>query len=667
MANIYVDKCKCGGELEYDKETKRWICKYCGTIVEREATFDKVKIDGIEGIDDVVRQTLMDIAHLRADNAYKNLESCERKDRSHIGTIFGEICFYFMKGKEAKTIDEANAAKNKIAIYTRELKSDYSSITPREINMYESFGEHASEIFASLVVVFSRISEKERIDFIINKIKVKEIFSADVNYDLLCYMLSANNKEFIRQICSNIGIIDRKRTFKIMLSKYSGDDKIDICLKLINNKMVEELSKEELVDIYETDKLDISEKLILVSKLIEHGAKFDCEELVAKLLPKVMDEEMAKQLFRILFASNISSSQVDMLLKYMSEEDTAIFYIKSLLYVMKEVNYFYIMSDRLVTRILENDRIEKGKKKCIVQTMIQVKMEEKSIDKICNFYLNNCIDQNDFEFREQIISLLIDNGGEISPETIRKYVVCCDCDKERKENIIEILLKSNTNSSYYSNIISEYIIKSKDSENIKEKIVEYLINKGFKFSTKDFDEYLLFVQDNKDLKLKVLREMIKQGISPMSDSLDKYISSIKGKEDYSIEIFDALIKNCYVISFESLSKYIIEIVEPNKVINSQVLITKFGSTINNQRKMINYFDKKICCNILQAYVLSNSDDDTTMIQMVELLKNNKLKLGDNIEIDRVTIKFKKFIQDNKDVISEKIYQICNENKIFSLF
>lgn len=48
--NFIARKCACGGKLEFDPQKKIWICKYCGTVVEREATFDKVQVDGIEGI-----------------------------------------------------------------------------------------------------------------------------------------------------------------------------------------------------------------------------------------------------------------------------------------------------------------------------------------------------------------------------------------------------------------------------------------------------------------------------------------------------------------------------------------------------------------------------------------------------------------------------------------
>ena len=94
--NFVARKCACGGKLEFDPNKKIWVCKYCGTVVEREATFDKVQVDGIEGISDVVRQTLMDVANNKLESASRNLEDCERKNQHPPGRP---------QGKERRTFD----------------------------------------------------------------------------------------------------------------------------------------------------------------------------------------------------------------------------------------------------------------------------------------------------------------------------------------------------------------------------------------------------------------------------------------------------------------------------------------------------------------------------------------------------------------------------------
>ena len=92
--NFVSNKCACGGKLEYNAQKKVWICKYCGTTIEREATFEGVHVDGIEGINDVVRQTLSDVAAGKLDSAKRNLDDCERKNHRHVGTLIANMSYY---------------------------------------------------------------------------------------------------------------------------------------------------------------------------------------------------------------------------------------------------------------------------------------------------------------------------------------------------------------------------------------------------------------------------------------------------------------------------------------------------------------------------------------------------------------------------------------------
>ena len=126
--NFVARKCACGGKLEFDANKKIWICKYCGTVVEREATFDKIHVDGIEGISDVVRQTLMDVANQKMESAARNLEDCERKNHQHIGTLLAHISYDLANISVARSQDEARGSLDKVKIYAKRLKEDFPVI-----------------------------------------------------------------------------------------------------------------------------------------------------------------------------------------------------------------------------------------------------------------------------------------------------------------------------------------------------------------------------------------------------------------------------------------------------------------------------------------------------------------------------------------------------------
>ena len=166
-------KCACGGKLEFDPQKKIWICKYCGTVVEREATFDKVHVDGIEGISDVVRQTLMDIANNKMDSASRNLEDCERKNHMHVGTLLANISYNLSMISYAKSQDEARGYLDKVKVYAKRFQTEFPAIAEDEINLYEAFGDGTADIYANLLVVFDTLNDSNRIEYILSKLHIR--------------------------------------------------------------------------------------------------------------------------------------------------------------------------------------------------------------------------------------------------------------------------------------------------------------------------------------------------------------------------------------------------------------------------------------------------------------------------------------------------------------
>ena len=90
MAVSYsAKKCdSCGGSLEYIKEKKVWRCRYCGQEIVREEQYD-----GLFTIKNVARQSIIDTAYRRMDQANKNLTECEKIDSHYIGTLIARICY----------------------------------------------------------------------------------------------------------------------------------------------------------------------------------------------------------------------------------------------------------------------------------------------------------------------------------------------------------------------------------------------------------------------------------------------------------------------------------------------------------------------------------------------------------------------------------------------
>ena len=139
MAVSYsAKKCdSCGGSLEYIKEKKVWRCRYCGQEIVREEQYD-----GLFTIKNVARQSVLDTAYRRMDQANQNLTECEKIDARYIGTLIARICYRLI----AVITPEACRAEEARGMYQR-LKDDYAALRQRgdaidedEEALYEFFG-----------------------------------------------------------------------------------------------------------------------------------------------------------------------------------------------------------------------------------------------------------------------------------------------------------------------------------------------------------------------------------------------------------------------------------------------------------------------------------------------------------------------------------------------
>ena len=218
--NFIARKCACGGKLEFDPAKKIWICKYCGTVVEREATFDKVQVDGIEGINDVVRQTLMDVANNKMESAGRNLEDCERKNHKHVGTLIANISYNLAMISMARSQEEARGYLDKVKLYAKRLNEEYPFIAEDEINMYEAFGEGVADIYANLLVVFDTLNDGGRVEYISSRLKPAEIFSEHANGSLLKISLKRENYDVAEAVLRNTNHIDRKSGLQELMLHY---------------------------------------------------------------------------------------------------------------------------------------------------------------------------------------------------------------------------------------------------------------------------------------------------------------------------------------------------------------------------------------------------------------------------------------------------------------
>ncbi|MBR4343518.1 MAG: hypothetical protein IKP88_12595 [Lachnospiraceae bacterium] len=664
--NIFAQKCACGGKLEFDTVKKIWICKYCGTVVEREATFDKVHVDGIEGVDDVVRQTLMDIANHKLDSAARNLEDCERKGHKHIGTLLANISYNLACISDAKTKDQMRAGIDKVKIFNERLRREYPVIAEDEINLYESFGEEAADIFANLLVVFDTLQDESRVEYIFSMLKSERIFSKHANKTLLKVAIKRGYYDIVDNIIDNIGHVERSAALKEILDKYPcNDNKAVLTRKVFDAKSASDLTKRYFEE-YFTNTLDSLEfKAVLVGLLNSTEIHVNADTVVKNSGEQLNEYNGARQLFDSIYDVRISDQETEALLVFCLMVNKKYGVQKAFFDTLTEKNVFVSLSARAVISFMEDSIFESGQKAEIVERMLVFCRDAKALDAIYNFYLNTGIDSPDV--RLMIIDKLLTPGIPISTATIKKYVISSQADGENKLTVLDRILATGINKTYLGDLLSEYMLNTSDPENIKEKVFEYLTDQGFKVDSGVLMRYISTSRDDAEKKAEKVRHLIRNNTQVKSETLDSYLCSIQNPGDFSAEMFNLLSEQSFVVSLNAYVKFLLFCNDPDKIRHNEKMLFGLNVEISDQKITVNHLNNLVICNVLQAYILRTNDDYNRSAGIVSQLSAKKIKVNTYVKVNGIETKFKKYLSDNKENLSAVSLQLCQGNKLFSIF
>lgn len=664
--NFIARKCACGGKLEFDPQKKIWICKYCGTVVEREATFDKVQVDGIEGISDVVRQTLIDIANNKMDSASRNLEDCERKNHKHIGTLIANISYNLSMISCAKSQDEARGFLDKVKVYARRLQSEFPVIAEDEINLYEAFGEGVADIYANLLVVFDTLNDSSRIEYVSSKMRTEEIFSEHANKNLLKIALKRQNYDIVEAVVNNIGHIDKKYSLQEILMNYPiQEKKMGMVDKLFSAQIAEALGKGFFEQYFGNSTDSIEMKTAIISKLASTNLRCNAESIVKAICNQMDNYENSKGVFLALYETKISDQETEALLVFCLMVNKDYFVLKAFLDALSEKNVFVQLSSRAVISFLDSSSYGSSEKKDIVKKMFEFEIDAKSKDAIYNYYLNNNSDDKDVRF--DIIEVLLTEGCPISNGTVKNYVVKTARDEENKINIIKLIFATGINKTYLGDLLSEYLLSGCDEKTIKDDITELLIDTGFKIDSNVFTQYVSDSTDSVETKIAKIKKLVQNGTMVKADCLENYILSIGKTNEFSEEIFNLLSKNTFTFSANAYLKFLTECHDIDKVRHSSKILYSITADLNSSHVGFSHIGNSMSGNILQAYVLCANDSYEVVKAIVSDLIGYKVKLNTEMTVNGGMMKFKKYVADNKTSLSPLSVQICEENRMFSLF
>lgn len=662
--NMTGQKCEdCSGSLEYDKVNKIWICPYCGKTYEREYRANKVQIDGLAGINENCRATLLEITRSSFDIAQKNLSECERLDPNYVGTIIVNCAYYLFKAAKS-TKEECSALLGKLKYYSQKLKTDFVDVADDEVGFYDLIKN--PEIYAVLAITFNSINVKERESFIWNYFDVENVLTPTLNRSILQILFKQSRYEEIDKMTDNIEFIEKRYTLNEILKQYpDGDDKKRIIEKLLQKEAFTARDQPLVENYLYSTKDNIFTKLLVMKYGFNIGMRLKINELLKDLLSKCEDEEQAVAVFDSLNSIKLNSDDMQLVMDFiLSEKCPNASVVEVGLKYLKDSSSLYELPAQDIITFFDKMLYNCDESCEILNLMISLfKISGKSYDQLTSYFL---LKYNvDKEHRFKIISIIFEQISSIPLTIMESYLYGKNLDGENKLLIIQKFFDLKLEKSYYNHFLNDYVMKNQDGDN-SISIIKYLFSKELPCSS---DALKKVVLSKMDFDKNFIDNIFSYDISVSTELIDEYILKCSDMSKFNNYLLQKLLDYRFVISSESIVKYIMQVSE-EEIIKSDnaILMINNCPKLNFPNSMsISFLNDRIACNFAQAYLLTGKDCPSDKIKILKQLVSNKVKLNDVMIINGKKEKFKKYILDKKSVLPDEIDEICVEMGVYKLF
>lgn len=656
MASNYKRlKCdSCAGSLEYDRERKVWVCQYCGNQIRREEEYD-----GLYTIKNVVKQTIIDLAYNRLDSAQKNLIECEKIDSSYVGTIIAKLCLQMFQlitpGACPDGTSKALLAQMKRSYQS--LQEIDAGVSAQEEALYEAL-ENADDALGVLILVFDSLGAAAHLEFVEKFLQAENIYSVSLNEKLLHYAMKNGKRELEEKILHNTDNIDCHRAFFQVLKTYpDGEEKRGHIKSLAAGTALAPEERKE-IEAYLIESQDALEtKITVYQSAFASGVTAALQCVEETILSRGLSSpQPAESLMETVIKSRPKDAELNGLIEKIYSEHEGGMAGKEMT-MIAEGGLFYIVPVRIVTGMLCREDLTTEEKLHLLKLAENKEMSQKNNDAILAAYLSE--NRSPMEERLEVLEELLRHVQAVATTTLENYVLYCSQDGAGKCEIVERLFSLDLNLSFFRDLLKNYLKRSADNEDVRERIVEILVSKGLTVDASSLLDYAC------EGKLELVRTMLAKGMSVRSDTLSAYLERAEVIEPEYLSLFH---KPDSIISEKALCNYVLygREAQGTKAPNALVFSEKTAGAFGHQTCTVLHLNNRITCNLFQAYTLIARDSEETVRTLVNAMKNAEAKLNPSIRVNENSMKFKRYIVDHKECLGDMTRKICEENNVFSL-
>ena len=654
----FSKKCNCcgGNRWEYNKAQKVWICLYC----ENQAEY-KEEYDGLYTIKNVARQVVLDTAYRKLDQADRNISECQKISASYVGTLIAGICFRLIAA-----VSGGYGSQDSKAL-VGQLKRDYQTldsiadgIGDDERTLYEFMD--SSDAWAVLATVFDTLGDEDRREYLLTLVNPAEVFSKETNKSLLRFALKEGRMDLADQIFANTENIDIKDAFSVLLQNGAdGENKARFGAKMIAAGAVTKDDKDVFED-YLVGSDSVATKAAMTTGVLRAGIELNLGIVVREVFAGV-DLPTLKELLNALFSRRLYDGEIELLLNFAAlqkEEGKCLAILDS----MVASSQFLSLNLAQCENFLFNTNFSSEGKLQIVNRLKQFTPADRLWESLAGDYIAKANDKVDV--RNAMVPALLQGINSIPAKDFEAYVLNCNADEQNKpERIRQILELPNMNVGFFRELAGQYLKRNTDAPDVKTEVFRNLLECGFAVESGILMDYVCNSKDSDESKVELLQLANRNHGNLRADALSVYLENCIDR--FSPLIFGALYRDSSTVSPKALQNYVLGYrdCEGAKVRNAVSLSKHTGMALGASACDIRYGSGVLKCNLAQAYILVTSDPLTVAQSMVEEMERAGAKLGADIYVGGSSVKFRKYLNENKDRLSETALKICEEKRLFS--
>lgn len=655
----------CDGTLKYVKEKKVWECIYCGNEIRREEEYD-----GLYTIKNVVKQVLVDLAYNRMDTAIKNLVECQKISSDYVGTLIAEICLkvFTLITPGACQQSEIKGVFGQVKrLYTKLESLSNAGISAEEEALYEAFDENG-DAFGVLVLVFDTLQAKAHLQFVLDLFDASYVYSKGLNENLLNYALKNGKSEIADKIFANSDNINCHDAFFVCLDSYEDSEQKRQRLIPIMEKAEFKSDDYKKIDSYLTDTKDgLDTKIMIYERSVSYGIAPPMQCVVEHILSEsTISNAQISSVYRAFCTTKPKDAELYDLITDIYINHKGVIACKEMQELVNN-DIFIKMSDKLVRGMVVRKDLALNERITLLEYAEQCKLSPKDNDTIITDILLRV--NESFDIRIELVRTVMKYIDTISTNSLTDYIVYSTIDGTKKPELLEELFKLNLNMSFFRDVLSNYIKHSEDSHETKSAVSQLLSNKGIGVDSNMLLDMACAANDADYMeKADFIQKSISNGTRVNADSLSQYLERVP-VSNYHSELVSLLTTPISRVTDKALANYVLysEDSMEIKLQNAIVFAEKNGKNFGDSECEVKHLNSSIKCNLFQGYVLVTDDSSVVAQAIVGAMKQAKAKLNPPIMVDGKSLKFKKYITDNKAKLSQMTMILCEENGVFSFF